>query len=84
MDKSFTIHHIYLQTLAIEMYKTKSNENPSFMKQIFVEKRDTGHNLRSTKIQSFESMNVHKVHKGQDTWRFLGCRLWALLPDEIK
>ena len=29
-------------------------------------------------------MNVKKVHKGEDTLRFLGCKIWALLPCEIK
>ena len=35
-------------------------------------------------MQDFESMNVNKVKKGDDTLRFFGCKIWALLPDEIK
>ena len=83
-DGSFTIHQRNIQALAIEMYKTKMNENPSFMKNIFVEKRETGHNLRSGTVQDFESMNVKKVHMGEDSLRFLGCKIWKLIPTEIK
>ena len=83
-DGSFTIHQRNIQTLAIEMYKTKMDANPSFMKNIFVEKRETGHNLRSGSVQDFESMNIKKVHMGEDTLRFLGCKIWKLIPTEIK
>ena len=83
-DRSFTIHQINIQSLAIEMYKTKHNKNPSFMKNIFVEKRDTGYSLRSNVNQDFESINIHKVHTGEDTLRFLGCKVWPLIPLKIK
>lgn len=44
-DQSFTIHERNIQALAIEMYKTKNNDNPSFMKEIFVEKTSKRYNL---------------------------------------
>ena len=66
------------------MFKTKINENPLFMKEIFVEKRDSGHNLRSHCLQDFESMNIHKVHTGEDTLRFLGWKIWKLIPTQFK
>ena len=83
-DNSFTIHQRNIQSLAIEMFKTKRNENPVFMKEIFVEKRDMGYDLRSHSFQDFESMNVRKVHTGEDTLRFLGCKIWKLIPQEYK
>ena len=81
-DKSFTIHQRNIQTLAIEMFKTMRNEGPAFMKEIFVPKRDTCHSTRSQ--NNFESMNINKVHTGEDTLRFLGCKIWNLIPNEIK
>ena len=82
--KSFTIHQRNIQSLAIEMYKTKHGENPTFMKNIFVEKRDTGYSLRSRLNQDFESINIHKAHTGEDTLRFLGCKIWPLVPLTIQ
>ena len=38
MDNSVTVHQRNLQLLMVEIYKTKYNLNPSFMKQIFEEK----------------------------------------------
>ena len=35
-DKSFTIHHKNVQTLAIEMYKVTNDLSPVIMKDIFV------------------------------------------------
>ncbi len=66
------------------MYKTKANENPSFMKKGFVEKRDTGHFLRSDDVQDFESTNIRKVHKGEDSLRYFGCKIWRIIPNDIK
>ena len=83
-DKSYTIHQRNIQTLAIEMYKTKNNTNPNFMKDIFVEKRETGYTLRSSGTQDFESMNILKVRTGENTLRYLGCKIWALVPKKFK
>ena len=54
------------------------------MNNVFVGKRETGHNLRSKSTQDFESMNIHKVHTGEDSLRFLGCKIWKLIPQKIK
>ena len=54
------------------------------MKNIFVEKQETGYNLRSKDMQDFESINIYKVHKCEDSLRFLGCKIWKLVPQNIK
>ena len=33
---------------------------------------------------NFESMNINKVHTGEDTLRYFGCKIWNLIPNEIK
>ena len=38
IDSSVTVHQRNLQLPMVEIYKTKHNLNPSFMKQIFEEK----------------------------------------------
>ena len=81
-DKSCTIHQRNIQALAIEMFKTKHNQVPAFMKGIFIEKKLTGYSLRSK--DDFESMNIRTVHRGEDTLRFLGCKIWKIVPEHIK
>ena len=81
-DKSCTIHQRNIQTLALEIYKTKNNLNPKFMKDIFVEKRDIGYELRGN--SELEAMNIRTVHRGEDTLRYLGCKIWKLVPESIK
>ena len=46
MKKTFTIHQHNLQLLMIEVYKTKHNLNPTFMRDVFTE-RNNQYNLRS-------------------------------------
>ena len=81
-DNACTIHQRNIQTLAIEMFKTKNNECPAFMKNIFIEKKIGGYSLRGN--NEFESMNIRTVHRGEDTLRFLGCKIWKILPENIK
>ena len=45
MDDSVTVHQRNLQLLMVEIYKTKYDPNPSFMKQIF-EEQAMPYNLR--------------------------------------
>ena len=45
-NNSVSLHHRNLQLLLVEIFKTKENLNPSFMKDIFVE-RTENYNLRS-------------------------------------
>ena len=81
-DNSYTIHQRNIQTLALEIFKTKNNCNPEFMKDIFVEKRDRGYQLREN--TGVEAMNIRTVLRGEDTLRYLGCKIWKLIPESIK
>ena len=45
-EKYVTIHQHNLQLLMVEIFKTKNNLNPTFMKNIFTE-RDVEYNLRT-------------------------------------
>ncbi len=80
-DKSCTIHQRNIQALALEIFKTKNSLNPVFMKDIFIE-RSNRYNLRGNR--ELETMNIRTVHHGEDTLRYLGSKIWQLVPDNIK
>ena len=80
-DKSFTIHEKNLQRLVTEMFKTKNNLSPPFMKNVFPDS-DTNANLRVKPC--FKTFNVRSVRYGTETVHFRGPQIWSLVPDNIK
>ena len=80
-DGSVTIHHRNIQKLGIEMYKTINNLTPISMKEIFPDRMYKGPNIRSQ--TDFEIPHVKSV-KGQETLRFLGPKIWDIIPGNIK
>ena len=80
-DNSFTIHERNLQRLAIEMYKSKNNISPPFMKGVFPESKNCI-NLRCKPI--FETHNVKTVYNGTKTISFRGPQIWSIIPTSIK
>ena len=78
---SISIHKRNFQVLMIEVYKTVQNINPSFVKEIFVQK-DITHNLRSNLPMCIPKMRTTSY--GVESLYFLGCKLWNNLPDEFK
>ena len=58
-DNSITIHERNIRCLATEMFKTKNNLNPSFLKQIF----PTSNNVVNLRCKpSFQTFNVKSVY----------------------
>ena len=80
-DNAVPIHIRNLQLLVTEIYKTKWELNPSFMKEIFVEKRSP-YGLRS--CDNLQLPQARTTCNGLDTISFRGCRLWQALPNDIK
>ena len=64
-DGSCTIHHRNIETLAIEIFNTKNNLNPKFMKDIFTDKCDNGYNLR--RKDELRTKNIKSVRNDEDT-----------------
>ena len=80
-DNSITIHERNIRCLATEMFKTKNNLNPSFLKQIF----PTSNNVVNLRCKpSFQTFNVKSVYNGSETVSFRGPQIWSTLPDYIK
>ena len=80
-DCAVTIHTKNLQILMTEMYKTKNELNPLFMRAIFRE-NTTRYNLRSN--NEFTQPRVRSVSNGTESVRFKGPQLWQTLPPTIR
>ena len=80
LDDSFTIHERNIQSLAIELFKVIHNLSPEIMSEVFVVKS----NLLYCSGQTFETRNVRTVYNGLGTISFLGPKIWALVPPDMK
>ena len=81
IDNSFTVHERNLQRLATEIYKAKHDLSPSFMKNIFNEKKNT-YNLRQK--PALKTSNVKTVYCGTETISYRAPQIWQIIPDDIK
>ena len=79
-DCAVTIHTKNLQIVMTEMYKTKNELNPSFMREIFHE-NTTRYNLQNN--NQFTQPRVRSVWNGTESVRFKGPQLWQMLPPTI-
>ena len=75
-DGSVSIHQRNIQTLATEVFKTKNNLNPSFMKDIF-NSVNHSHNTRS---QNLSYPNPKTVSYGLETFGYRANQIWNSLP----
>ena len=80
-SNSVSVHQRNLQLLLTEIYKTVHNLNPTFMTQVF-EKKDVSYNLRESNSLTLPKANTTLY--GIDTVRYIGKKLWQVLPTEIK
>ena len=81
-DGTVTIHHRNIQKLGIEIYKVKNKLSPIMMHEIFPDRNYNGPHIRSQ--TDFELPHVNSVNKGQETLRFIGPKIWDIIPDRIK
>ena len=81
-DGSFTIHERNIQSLVIEMFKSKNNIGPILLQDILVVSEYNGPNLRS--VKDFITTRIRSVHYGQDSLQYFGPIIWNLIPNEIR
>ena len=81
VNKSLTIHQRNLQLLAIEIFKTKNNINPTFMKDVFAEKYNY-YSLRNP--NHLQLPKARTTIYGTENIQFRGCSLWSSLPNSLK
>ena len=82
MDGSVSVHYRNIQTLAIEMYKSKYNLSTDILNNLFSENIYTGPVLRSH--LEFNLPRVNTVRYGHDSLRYLGAKIWCLVPEQTR
>ena len=80
-DKSGTIHHRNLQTLAYEIFKVKNNMASEILTEIFPQKKSNYSLRNSTALQA---RSIKTVMYGSETIYSLGIKIWDILPAELK
>ena len=81
LDNSVTAHQKNLQVLVTEIHKVKNGIAPDIMNDIF-EVQNPSYNLRSS-CNQFRRENVKTVHYGIQSVRYLGPKIWELVPNNI-
>ena len=81
-DRSVSIHHRNIQSLAIELYKFLHGLSPSIMKNVFHFNTNIPYNLRSR--SELYSRNPKTVKYGTETISYLAPKIWSLVPNAIK
>ena len=81
LDNAVPVHQRKLQYLMIDLYKTKNSLDPSFMSEIF-EARDVQYDLRNKNTLGIP--NARTTSYGIETVRYLGQKLWQILPRSIR
>ena len=94
-DNTVTIHKRNLRKLAIEMYKISNNLSPLFTREMMTEICFPYNTRLTTKVEeddsgSFQCTNrsnyeiPRTVFYGLESIRYLGPKIWKLIPDELK
>ena len=73
-DKTFSIHHKNIQSLAIEIYKFVNGLSPEIMNNV--------HSLRN--VYELYSRNPRTVKYGTETISYLAPKEWSTVPQPIK
>ena len=81
-DGAYTIHERNIQSLAIECYKASRNIGPSLLNDIFRIADYQGPNLRNK--GEFVRPSISSVHFGENSLKFLGAKIWDIVPKEFK
>ena len=79
-DKSVSIHIRNIQTLAIELYKVVNSLSPAIMTHIFPLKETLLYSSKSI----FKTSNVRTTSFGLESLRYLGPKIWDIIPTELK
>ena len=80
-DKSVSIHHKNIKSLAIETFKVLQGLCPPISNEVFVQ-RDCPYNMRGN--NNLTRRKVNSVKYGTESISFLAPKIWDILPKEIK
>ena len=79
--ESTTLHMRRIKTIALEVYKSLNDLNPSFMKEMFKTK-NVDYDLRNSHILT--QPEFRKINYGRNSFKYFGSHIWNSLPNEIK
>ena len=78
-DGSASIHY---QKLAVEMFKVSRGLSPEIVNELFQFREEILYELRQR--SRFQVRLVHSAFSGTERPKFLGPKIWALVPNEMK
>ena len=81
-DGAVSIHYQNIQELTIEMFKVSKGLCPEIVKGLFQFRNDIPYNLRQR--SRFHIPPVRTVFSGTERIKYLGPKVWKLIPDEMK
>ena len=81
-DGSVSIHYQNIRQFAIEMFKVSKGLCPEIVKRLFQFRNDIPYNLRQS--SQFQIPPVRTVFSGTESIKYLGPKIWELIPDEMK
>ena len=77
-DKTFSIHHKSIQSLAIEIYKFVNGLSPEIMNSVFNLKENNRYSLRN--VYELYNCNPRTVKYGTETISYLAPKVWSIVP----
>ena len=77
-----SIHHINIQSLAIEMYKIKNEIAPMITANMFTRLPENHYNFRHR--SDFKVAFARKVYHGTESISYLGPKICDIVPSELK
>ena len=81
-DNSVSIHLRNLQCLATEIFKVHLREAPQILQVVFPLPEPLTYSLRF--LPEFGTRPTRAVHYGCNSLRFLGPKIWEIVPSELK
>ena len=81
-DGFLSIHRQNLQKLAIKMFKVSRGLNPEIVNELFQFREQLPYDLRQR--SQFQIPWVHSIFSGTESLKFLGPKVWTLVPNEMK
>ena len=75
-----SIHHQNLQKLAVEMFNVSRGLSPENINELFQFREQISYELRQR--PQFQIPWIHSAFSGTESLKFVGPKVWALVPNE--
>ena len=80
-DRSVSIHHKNMQSLAIEMVHTKHGQSPEIVSDVFAQ---TAQHYDFRQNRDFRIRSVKSVYHGSESISYLGPKIWEIVRTKIE